>query len=126
MFTKDQKDFAKKVIKKADKHYRNATSDEYKSLPNTLEYYYNCSPSYKRTDQDCPICGCRMYKKYDDTNRDGEHLSRPRYIVGGHIFNKNDGLVYILPICNVCNDEKENKGWFGLDEEAEKRLQRAP
>lgn len=126
MFTKEQKDFAKKIIKRSDQHYRNATSDEYQPLQNALEEYYNQRPTSERTDMNCPICGKRMYKYYDDANGDGEHLSRPRYIVGGHIFNKNDGLVYILPICNICNDEKENKGWFGLDEEAENRLLLAP
>lgn len=79
---------------------RNATEKEYDSADTALELYYKQFPTRDWSSYKCPSCGNMMYRKRDN-------VDKHPIIVGGHLKNSLNNI-FILPICEKCNDKKEN------------------
>lgn len=79
---------------------RNATTEDYSPVDNALELYYKKFPTHNWPSYKCPSCGNMMYRKRDN-------VDKHPIIVGGHLKNSLNNI-FILPICEECNDKKEN------------------
>lgn len=88
---------------------KNAKQDEYTDISNALELYYEHFPTHRRTSAICPSCGEKMFrqKTFNDLL-----IKKHPIIVGGHLklhsscFSEKQ--VYLLPICENCNNKKDN------------------
>ncbi len=77
-------------------------SGEYYDPGNAIEWYFN---KHTWSSAKCPSCGKRMYRK--------KHYGQKHPImVGGHVEILNidffKGKKYIIPICEECNNKKNN------------------
>lgn len=104
-------------FKKRKVFVRNAHEGEYKKVDNALEKYYEAYPTRRRTSCACPSCGQIMYRKKSPHPLLIE--SKP-IIVGGHLKLNQPSLrtseiVYILPICEYCNNKKGNLSPFEVE-----------
>ena len=92
--------------------YRNATYlDGYKELDNALEFYFKKFPTRRFSSRNCPICGNKMATDIHEVNS----LKYIRKAVGGHLYNRRNNKIYILPICEKCNHRKG--GFFLISDE---------
>lgn len=82
------------------------TGNPPKGYNSWLQWYFNGNiPSSMK----CPSCGCLMIRPNKFTNHKRLNSKSLPLMVGGHVeFSILPHFHFITPICNECNDKKEN------------------